>query len=164
MSSVRVAAAERILDLIAGHENIETTEGRATRLTTHRVDLGVGVEVIHLGDIRAVDVKSHGFTGPEWSLEWRDTFEVGVWCVVTRPGDTADDARRRCGELVDAVMETITANKVLGRDTDPHPSLAGVAHAVPSDLDGPHSDLAQEGYLSVARIGITVVAQRLNDY
>lgn len=164
MSSVRVAAAERILDLVADHASLDRAPGRATRISMHRVDLGVGVEVIHLGDIRAVEVEAHGFTGPEWSLEWRDTFEIDVWCVVTRPGSSAAEARARCGELVDAVMETVTANKVLGRDTDPTPLLAGVAHAVPSDLDGPHSDLAQEGYLSVARIGVTVVAQRLNNY
>lgn len=159
MTTTRVAVLDRVLELIAGHPNISTTKQNPTGLLSYpRPPITVGMETIHGGDIRAVIDEPAGFTGPPNSIEMRDDFALDLWVVVTRPGKSPEQARRRAGELVDAIVATVCAFPRLDRDQNPHAELAGVLAVWVSSIDGPHCDIGTEGYLGMARVELTALS------
>lgn len=165
MTTMRAAVLDRLLELLAGHPNIATGSRHATRLLTHPTDeLGrVGLEVVHGGDIRAVTTAPAGMTAPPHPLELRDDFALDLWVVVTRPGTGAVAARHRAGELLDAVVDTVRSFPRLDQEHHPTPELAGVAAVWVSSIDGPHCDIAQEGYLGMGRVEVTALAHLTTD-
>jgi hypothetical protein len=165
VTTMRAAVLDRLLELLAGHPNLATGRRDSTRLLTHpTAELGrVGLEVIHGGDIRAVTTEPAGMGGPPHPLDLRDDFALDLWVVVTRPGTGAAEARRRAGELLDAVVDTVRAFPRLDQEARPSAVLAGVAACWVSTIDGPHCDIAQEGYLGMGRVEVTTLAHLTTD-
>jgi hypothetical protein len=154
----RAAAAARIVGLIATHP--DTQPAGVTVSDAFPRTFGVGREDIHLGDIRPRLLEPANLAGPPpIGQDLHDEFAVDVWVVVSRPGDSGTDARARCGALLEAVVRAIAQHKVLNRGADPHPDLEPVLAAWVSAVDGPSADPVQEGYASMGRVEVHVIAR-----